>query len=127
MKKKIVITEEQLKMLKELGDDFSSLHKSIGDYMASNSAGFQDERELLSSISIRLSNAIKMKNWGDVNDVNMDIKSFMDKTYKSKEDIAPEIGDQSSVMDDTPEEKDERNYGINESIQKLKSDFKRLV
>lgn len=127
MKKKIKITETQLKMLKEQGDEYSSLSKSISNYMDSEHGGFKNERELMGSVYNRLSDAISTKNWNVVNDVSSDIKKFMDETYKSKEDLVPKIGDQSSVVDDTPEESDERNYGINESINKLKTDFKRFL
>lgn len=127
MKKKIKITEKQLKMLREQSDEYSSLHNSIKDYMKDDDVSFTDVNELLSSSHIRLSNAISMKDWNEVNDVINDIKKYLDSTYKSKEDIKPEIGDQSSVLDDTDDERDERNYGVNESIKKLKLQFKRFL
>jgi hypothetical protein len=131
--KKIKITEDQLKFLmenkdkevneqidSENGDDFDSMKKSIGDSMNQNHEGFKSPEDLISSISERLSNAISLQEWDLV-------KQVLEDTNKYNSTSAPEIGEPSSVLDDTPEEKDERNYGIEESIKKIRSDFKRFI
>ena len=120
-----IVSNDQLN---EFGDDFEQLKSSVGDYMKDDQTSFIDEKSIITSSSVNLENAISMKDWNIVGDVNNDLKSFIEKNYTSKEDVdVPKIGDQSSVLDDTPDESMERNSGINESIEKVKTTFKRFI
>lgn len=127
MKNKIKITEKQLKMLKEQNDEFSSLSKSVGDFMKEmGGENFETSEQLIKSISQRLANAITLKEWYLVKEVFDDVYKFEKEKLTSKEE-QPSIGNQSSVLDDTDEKNYERNYGIEESIKKIKSEFKRFL
>lgn len=130
MSKKIRITESQLKMLQEQldsekGDDFSSLQQSVSNHMSQDEDSFNSPEELLSSITDRLANAITTQDWALVHEVFNDIRDFVSNKV-SKEDL-PSIDDQSSVESDTPDEYDERHYGISESVEKIKSNFRRFL
>jgi hypothetical protein len=149
MSKKIRITESQLKVLLENNkksikeqeawnrDPSNTDNYFDGDNDPRDNPDFDKEEEeshndnfdspdeLLLSVSERLSNAITTQDWALVHEVFNDVRDFISNKV-SKEDL-PTIGDESSVMNDTPEEHDERNYSISESIEKIKLNFKRFI
>lgn len=86
-----------------------------------------ENSDMMRSMYDRLSNAVMLREWSLVDEVVGDIKRYMESTYKSKEDISSEIGVPSSVESDDDDEYQERNYGVNESIDRIKSDFKRFI
>jgi hypothetical protein len=66
MAKKIKITESQLKMIAE----HNSLNESFGE---PESVSFENNEDLLNSISERLSDAIQMEDWDLVKEVYSDL------------------------------------------------------
>ncbi len=128
MGNKIKITESQLKMIlgkkklienfDEDSDEFGSMKSAVSSYIDSGEDSIETPEALISSISDRLANAISSGDWEEVKSINHQVNSFKDKMGG---------GEESSVANDTPEEYDERNFGISESIEKIKSEFKRFL
>ena len=145
MSKKIKITETQLMALMENNkktvkeqynggddadvmddqDDFNSMKRSVSKYMNDNHKGFASADELVSSISERLANAIGMKEWSLVEEVFNDVRHFM--SSKVSQEDQPTIGEPSCVESDDSDQYQERHMGISESVEKIKTQFKRFI
>lgn len=97
MKTKIIITESQLKMLSEQSQE---QRLDMDEYY---SGPLENEsNEELESIFENLHRAVVKKDWDIVYEVYNDLSHYLnkDKTH--------------SVLDDTPEQERERNYGVDD-------------
>jgi hypothetical protein len=112
MSKKLKITESQLKKLVEMYDEPEM-----------QPGKFDSTGELLHSVTGRLANALQMKDWYLVKEV------FMDISHYSEEDTSTHGIESSDDFDDNTSKLSQgaMDYNMNESVQKIKNQFKRLL
>jgi hypothetical protein len=112
MSKKLKITESQLKKLVEMYDEPEM-----------QPGKFDSTSELLHSVTGRLANALQMRDWYMVKEV------FMDISHYSEEDTSTHgIEDSTDFTDSTSElAHTALDSNMNESVQKIKNQFKRLL